>query len=481
MTTPPFSDVLKADLCVIGAGSGGLSVAAGAAQLGLKTVLIERGEMGGDCLNSGCVPSKALLAAAKRAQAHRKSNIKGVAPHEPEIDFSAVKDHVVDVIKTIAPNDSQERFEGLGVTVLREAARFTGRDIVAAGSHIVRARRFVVATGSRPSVPPIPGIDESRVFTNETIFSLRQKPEHLIVIGGGPIGVEMAQAHRRLGSRVTIIDMGPILPRDDDENVAVLRKALLDEGVALLERASVKAVRHLETGPAVEVERDGKTIRVEGSHLLLAAGRKPNVEDLGLDAAGVAIDRNGVKVDARLRTSNPKIFAVGDVAGGPQFTHVAGYHAGLVIRNICFKLPAKADYAALPWVTYCDPELAQVGLTEKSAREQFGDDVRIVHWSFAENDRAIAEGEARGQIRVVAKKNGRVLGASIVGPQAGELISVWGLAISANLKLGALTSMIAPYPTLGEISKRAAGAWFTPSLFSERTRNIVRLLQRLPF
>jgi len=479
--TSAAHSTIDADLCVIGAGSGGLSVAAGAAQLGLRTILIERAEMGGDCLNSGCVPSKALLAAAKRAQAHRKSNIKGVAPHEPEIDFAAVKDHVFDVIKAIAPNDSQERFEGLGVTVVREAARFTGPDEIAAGSHIVRARRFVVATGSRPSVPPIPGIDESNVLTNETIFALRQKPEHLIVIGGGPIGIEMAQAHRRLGCRVTVIDMGPILPLDDEENVSVVRKALLDEGVALLERASIKKVAHLASGPVVEAEHDGKAIRVAGSHLLVAAGRKPNVEDLGLEAAAVATDRNGIKVDARLRTSNPKIFAVGDVAGGPQFTHVAGYHAGLVIRNICFKLPAKADYAALPWVTYCDPELAQVGLTEKSAREQFGDDVAIVHWSFAENDRAIAEGEARGQIRVVARKNGRVLGASIVGLQAGELIGVWGLAISAKLKLGALTGVIAPYPTLGEISKRAAGAWFTPSLFSERTRNIVRLLQKLPF
>lgn len=480
MRTLAARDAITADVCVIGAGSGGLSVAAGAAQLGLRTVLIERAEMGGDCLNTGCVPSKALLAAAKRAQAHRKSNIKGVAPNEPEIDYAAVKDHVVDVIKAIAPNDSQERFEGLGVIVLREAARFTGPDTVAAGCHIVRARRFVVATGSRPSVPPIPGIDEDKVFTNETIFSLRQRPAHLIVIGGGPIGIEMAQAHRRLGCRVTVIDMGPILPRDDVENVAVIRKALLDEGVALLERASIKKIAHLASGPVVEAEHDGKTIRVEGSHLLIAAGRKPNVEDLGLEAAGVAIDRNGLKVDARLRTSNPKIFAIGDVAGGPQFTHVAGYHAGVVIRNICFKIPAKTDYAALPWVTYCDPELGQVGLTEKSAREQFGDDVRIVHWSFAENDRAIAEGETCGQIRVVAKKNGRVLGASIVGPQAGELIGVWGLAISAKLKLDALTSMIAPYPTLGEISKRAAGAWFTPSLFSDRTRRVVRLLQLLP-
>ncbi|MGE0408538.1 MAG: NAD(P)/FAD-dependent oxidoreductase [Amphiplicatus sp.] len=471
---------IKADLCVIGAGSGGLSVAAGAVQLGLKTVLIERGEMGGDCLNTGCVPSKALLAAAKRAAAHRKANIKGVAPHEPEIDFSAVKDHVFDTIKTIAPNDSQERFEGLGVTVLRESARFTGLATVVAGGRSVSARRFVIAAGSRSSVPPIPGLDEAKVLTNETIFGLRQKPDHLLIIGGGPIGIEMAQAHARLGCRVSVLEKARILPRDDAENVDVVRNALERDGVAFFENTKIISVAHGPHGHAVNAERDGKAVRIEGSHLLVAAGRKPNVEDLELGAARIAYDERGIRTDARLRTSNKRIFAVGDIAGGPQFTHAAGYHAGVVIRNICFKLPAKVDYRALPWVTYCEPELAQVGLTEAVAREKYGDDIRTVTWPFSDNDRAIAEAEPEGRIRIVARKDGALLGASVVGPHAGELIGLWALAISAKVKLSAITAMIAPYPTFSEISKHAAGAWFTPSLFSDRTRAIIRILQTLP-
>ncbi len=480
MATLKTRSQLNADLCVIGAGSGGLSVAAGAAQLGLKTVLIERAEMGGDCLNTGCVPSKALLAAAKRAEAHRKADIKGVAPHEPKIDFSAVKDHVFDAISAIEPNDSQERFEGFGVTVLRETARFTSSNQVQAGEQAVRARYFVVATGSRPVVPKIRGLDETKILTNESIFRLRQKPDHLLIIGGGPIGIEMAQAHIRLGCRVTVIEKGSILPRDDEENVKTVRAALRDEGVAFHENTTIRSIEHRGADLAILTEQNGELLRIEGSHLLAAAGRKANVEGLGLEEANVAYDEKGIKVDARLRTTNKRIFAIGDVAGGPQFTHIAGYHAGIVIRNICFRLPAKVDYRGLPWVTYCDPELAQVGLTERAARGKYGDDVRTVHWSFAENDRAIAEADAHGGIRVIARKNGELLGVSLVGPHAGELIGLWALAISAKLKIGAVTGMIAPYPTLGEISKRAAGAWFTPSLFSTRTRTIVRLLQALP-
>jgi pyruvate/2-oxoglutarate dehydrogenase complex dihydrolipoamide dehydrogenase (E3) component len=472
--------MINADICVIGAGSGGLSVAAGAAQLGLKTVLIERAEMGGDCLNTGCVPSKALLAAAKRAQSHRKTDIDGVAAHQPAIDFSKVKDHVFAAVAAIAPHDSQERFEGLGVTVLRESARFTGPRSAIAGKRKIKARHFVIAAGSRPAVPKIPGLDEAKVLTNETIFKLREKPEHLLIVGGGPIGIEMAQAHARLGCRVTVIEQQAILPRDDEANVDIVRAALADEGVEFLERAKIISAEFGAHGWHVLVERSGEKLSRRGSHLLVATGRKPNVEGLGLEAAEVAYDEKGVKVDARLRTTNRRIFAIGDIAGGPQFTHVAGYHAGVVLRNVCFKLPAKVDYRALPWVTYCEPELAQVGLTEAAAREKYADDVRVVEWPFTENDRAITEGEACGRIRIIARKDGALLGASMVGPHVGELIGLWALAISAKMKLSALTGMIAPYPTLGEISKRAAGAWFTPRLFSERTRTIVRILRALP-
>ena len=477
-----MTKTIKADICIIGAGSGGLSVAAGTAQLGLKTVLLERAEMGGDCLNTGCVPSKALLAAAKRAQMHRKDDIKGIKAHEPEIDFAAVKDHVFDTIKAIEPNDSQERLEKLGVNVIRESARFIGPDTVQAGDHIIKARYFVIATGSHAVVPPIPGLDKDKAFTNETIFGLRGKPDHLLVIGGGPIGIEMAQAHRRLGCGVSVFDMASILPRDDQRNVEIVRKALIKEGVALYERVSIKGVKHTPSGVILTIEHDGKTQEIGGSHLLVAAGRAPNTGGLDLEKAGVKFEKRGITVDEHLKTSNPKVFAIGDVSGGPQFTHVAGYHAGIIIRQVCFKMFwAKVDYKALPWVTYTDPELAQVGLTEDEARKKHGDDIKVAEWHFDENDRAVAERTTKGQIRVITDKKGLILGASIVGPQAGELSGLWALAITNGMKIGAVTGMIAPYPTLGEISKRAAGAWYTPSLFSDKTRRVVRFLQKLPF
>ncbi len=477
-----MSEVIKADICVIGGGSGGLSVAAGAAQLGLNTVLIEAGDMGGDCLNTGCVPSKALLAAAKRAETHRENNIKGIAGHEPNVDFAEVKDHVLETIQAIKPNDSKERFEGLGVTVINEFASFVDKKTVKAGEFIIKAKNFVIATGSHAVVPPIKGIDKDKVFTNENIFPLSIKPDHLLVIGGGPIGIEMAQAHRRLGCEVSVLDMGFILPHDEQCNVEVIRQVFKNEGIELLERVSIDEVKHLEKGVAIKaIGAGGNEIRISGSHLLVATGRKTNMDGLNLENAGVKFNDRGIVVDKRLRTSNRRIFAIGDVSGGPQFTHVAGYHAGIVIRNICFKLPAKVDYKALPWVTYSDPELAQVGMTEETAYKSYGDKVRVIEQSFKDNDRAIAERATKGQLKVVTDKKGKILGASMVGKNAGELIGMWALAISSGLKVSAVASMILPYPTMSEISKRVAGAWYTDSLFSDKTRRVVRWLQWLPF
>lgn len=476
-----MSDVENFDLCIIGAGSGGLSVAAGAAQLGMSVALIEKDKMGGDCLNTGCVPSKALLEAAKVAQGFRKSGPFGIKAVEPEVDFSAVKDHVFGVIGVIEPHDSPERFEGLGATVILEEARFLDSKTVQAGERVIRAKKFVISTGSRAFVPPIEGLNAEKAFTNENIFDLREAPEHLIIIGGGPIGIEMAQAHRRLGGEVTVLDMGPIAPKDDPELVGVLRIRLAEEGVDLREHVSVKSVKHRAKGVTVTIEEDGEAVEIKGSHLLVAAGRRPNV-DLDLEKAGVDYGRRGIEVDKRLRTSQRHIFAIGDVAGGPQFTHVAGYHAGIIIRNICFKMPAKVDYAALPWVTYTDPELGNVGMTEAVAIEAHGvKNVKTVNWHFDENDRAQASLRTEGMIKVVCTKKGKILGAGIVGPNAGELLSMWSLAIVKGMKIGDITSIIAPYPTMGEISKRAAGAWFTPSLFSDKTRSIVKFLQKLPF
>lgn len=464
---------IRCDLCVIGAGSGGLSVAAGAAQMGADTVLIESGAMGGDCLNTGCVPSKSLLAAARAAHAARDAARFGVAvPVDPSIDFGRVHQHVHSVIAAIAPHDSQERFEGLGVRVLRARARFIGRDAVQANGTTVRARRFVLATGSRPRVPPVPGLDTVPYLTNETLFERRAAPEHLIVMGGGPIGVEMAQAHRRLGARVTLVEGSRLLPRDDPELVAVIRERLTAEGVLLVEGAAVAVVGPAGDGVAATLG-DGR--RIEGSHLLVATGRRANVDDLGLDAAGIEASGLGVTVDDRLRTTNRRVFAIGDVAGGPQFTHVAGYHASIVIRNALFRLPARVDHHALPWVTYTDPELAQVGLTEAAARDRHGA-VTVLRAAFADNDRARAEGRTEGLVKLVVGRRGRVLGASIVGDHAGEQIALWGLAIARGLPVGAVAGLTLAYPTFAETGKRAAGSWFTPTLFGPRTRRLVRIL-----
>lgn len=473
-----MKQTIDADLCVIGAGSGGLSVAAGAAQLGQRVVLCERAEMGGDCLNFGCVPSKALITAGKVAQSMRDAARFGIAAVTPVVDAKAVRDHVRGVIAAIEPNDSQARFEGLGVTVLRSTARFLDADTVDCDGKRIRARRFIVATGSTAFVPPIPGLDKLPHLTNESVFDLDATPEHLIVIGGGPIGCELAQAHRRLGAKVTIVEALTLMPKDDPELVEVVRKRLVHEGLVLHEGAKVKAVSGAAGAIRVTVEtREGERT-IDGSHLLVAAGRRPNVQGLDLEKAGIAFTPKGVTVDETLRTSNRKVFAIGDVAGGLQFTHIAGYHAGVVVRRALFRLPAKAAYGAAPWVTYTEPELANVGLTESQAREKHGD-IRVARWPFHDNDRAQAERDTEGFVKVVATPRGRILGAAIVGAHAGELIQTWVLAMTKGLTMRDMTAMIAPYPTRGEASKRAAGAFFSGSLFSDRTRRLVRLLARL--
>ena len=472
-----MTDIVNTDICIIGAGSGGLTVAAVAAQLGVDTVLIERDKMGGDCLNYGCVPSKALLAAAHAAETTRTARRFGIKSGPIDVDAEGVFGHVKGTIAEIALRDSVERFEGFGVTIILGDGRFAGPREVAVGDQRIRARRFVIATGSGPFVPPVPGLDQTPFLTNENIFDQKDLPDHLVVVGGGPIGIELAQAHHQLGAKVTVLEMFTMMPNDDPELVEILRQRLLQEGVEVLEGVKVVETEKTENGVAVSIETKNGMEKVIGSHLLVAAGRRPNLNSLGLKEAGVQFEPMGIKVDARLRTTNKKIFAIGDVAGGHQFTHIAGYHAGIVIRNALFRLPAKVNTANYPWVTYTAPELAQVGLTEKAAKEKYPG-VRVVSWPFAENDRAVAEGETDGLVKVIADKKGYVLGASIVGPLAGELIQIWGLAISAKLKVGKIASMISPYPSLGEASKRAAGEFFTDQLFSGWTCAIVKFLTR---
>ncbi|MGQ0665178.1 MAG: dihydrolipoyl dehydrogenase family protein [Pseudomonadota bacterium] len=473
-----MAERIEVDFCVIGAGSGGLTVAAGASQLGMKVALCERGKMGGDCLNYGCVPSKSLLAAARAAAAIREARRFGVANGAPSVDYRAVREHVRGVIAAIAPNDSVERFMGLGVRVIEAEAVFTGPDEVRAGEAIIKGRRFVIATGSSPAVPPIPGLDQVPYLTNETVFDLDTCPSHLIVIGGGPIGCELAQAICRLGAKVTVLEMLTILPQDDPELADFVRRRMGADGVEILEGVQVARITGAPGEVTAVIETGGAERRIDGSHILVAAGRRPNLAGLGLEAAGVKYSSKGVEVDARLRTSNRRIFAVGDAAGGYQFTHMAGYHAGIVIRNAVFRLPARVDYRAVPWVTYTSPELANVGLTEIEAREVHGPDFRVLRWSFHDNDRAQAEHETEGLVKAIATPRGRILGAAIAGAHAGELIHSWVLAIAKKLTLRDLAGIIAPYPTLSEINKRVAGSFYTPRLFSAGTRRLARFLAR---
>ncbi|MEO1193018.1 MAG: FAD-dependent oxidoreductase [Pseudomonadota bacterium] len=469
---------ISCDLCIVGAGSAGLSTAAGAAQLGLSVVLIERGEMGGDCLNSGCVPSKALLAAGSAAVAWRKAAALGVTAEAPKVDFPSVMAHVQGVIAAIAPMDSQARFEGLGVTVLREEARFLSPTRMAAGDQVIAARRFVIATGSRPFIPPIPGLAEAPYLTNETLFHLKEQPEHLIILGGGPIGCEMAQAFVRLGSRVTLVEREEVLAREDREQAVLLAERLAEEGVEIKSRWEATKVENQAGSIAVSLEQNGQTETVIGSHLLVAVGRRADYGGLDLEKAEIALESGRPQVDKRLRSSNKRIYFAGDAAGGLQFTHLAGAHAGVLIKSIAFRLPARADRLVVPRVTYTDPELATVGLSEEQALAA-GQEIDILRWSFHENDRAQTERATGGFAKVITTKKGKILGASILGHHAGELIQPWVLALEQGLKISALATTVAPYPTLGEVSKRAAGSFYTPKLFSKRSRVLVALLKKL--
>ncbi|MDD7971631.1 dihydrolipoyl dehydrogenase family protein [Roseinatronobacter alkalisoli] len=457
---------LKTDICVIGGGSGGLSVAAGAAQMGARVILIEGHKMGGDCLNYGCVPSKALLAKARAAKA------RGTIAED---DFRAAMDHVNATIAAIEPHDSVERFEGLGVQVIQGFARFTAPDTVTVDDITIRARRFVIATGSSPLVPPIPGLDRVPFMTNETLFAQKECPGHLLIIGGGPIGLEMAQAHRRLGAKVTVIEGEKALGREDPDAAAVVLKQLRRDGVEIIEDAQVESVSG--HAGALEVQVRGGTI-FAGTHLLVAVGRKPNLDRLDLNVAGIAYDRGGITVGTDLRSTNRRAYAVGDVAGHGQFTHLAGYHAGLVIRSLLFALPVKARHDHIPRVTYTDPELAQIGLTEAQARQKYGGQLSVQRIGYDQIDRAQADGRTDGFIKLMVAR-GRPVGVTLVGAQAGELIAPFALAIASNLKLSAMAGMVLPYPTLAEIGKRAAGAYFSPKLFDNPTvKRVVRTVQR---
>lgn len=480
-----MSKTITPDICVIGGGSGGLSVAAAAAAFGVDVVLLEKGKMGGDCLNYGCVPSKAIIAAGKHARAAIDGKKFGVNVDQVNVDFEKVNAHIKGVIAGIAPHDSPERFRSIGVNVIEDAGIFIDADTVQAGDTLIKARRFVIATGSSAFVPPITGIDDVDYLTNESLFEQTVRPEHLIVIGGGPIGMEMAQAHHRLGSKVTVIEGFKALGKDDPELASVVLKRIREEGVEIFEGTNVVGLAKSKSGGAksksgvtVTVETDGEQREISGSHLLVATGRAANVNGLGLESGQIEYDRRGIKVGDNMRTSNKRVYAIGDVAGGFQFTHVAGYHAGLVVQQILFRLPAKENRQIIPWATFTEPELSNVGLTEAQAREKHGDDISVLRWEYAENDRARAELKTDGMIKIVADKKGRLIGVGIAGAGAGEMINMWALAITNKMKLSNVRGYIPPYPTMSEIGKRAVMTHYGPITSKPFVRAIIGFLRK---
>jgi pyruvate/2-oxoglutarate dehydrogenase complex dihydrolipoamide dehydrogenase (E3) component len=467
------------DICVIGGGAGGLAAAAAAAAMGVPVVLIEKGRVGGQSLNGGTVQSKALRAAAEHANAVRAGARFGVKTVRSAIDFPAVMAHVRQALQAVEPQLSSERFVGLGVRVITGAARFKDANTIEVGDTTIRARRFIIATGSSPIVPPIPGLADVPYLLPQTMFGLSDCPRHLIIIGAGNIGLELAQTFRRLGSDVTVLEAETPLQREDPECAAVVLDAIAREGIRLLPGTQITQVRRVLARMQVVIAKpEGGEQTIEGTHLLLAAGRQPNIEDLNLDAAGIRHEKRGIVVNKYLRTRNKKVYAIGDVIGGPKFAHVANHHGGVVVRNALFRSKVPADRRVLPWVIYTDPELAQIGFLEDEARAHAGA-IRILRWPYRENDRAEADGATNGHIKVITDSRGGILGVTIVGAAASENIAIWSLAVSQKLKIGASAGLITPLPTYAEVGKRAAITYFIRSLTSSRVRRIIGWLRRL--
>ena len=482
MVTPEFlwGTTMKFthDVIVIGGGAAGLTAAGGCALFGLKAALIEGHRMGGECLNNGCVPSKAIISAAKRAAEARTPTRHGVTLAEPQIEWSGVHAHIHRAIADIEHHDSKETFEEMGVQVILDWARVTGKHTVEVGDRKLAAPRIVIATGSKPAIPPIEGLDEVPYLTNENLFDLEEQPDHLVIIGGGVIGMEMAQAFRRLGSAVTVINPGALMGRDDPDSVAVVQQVMEEEGVRFV-FGKARKVAQSEGTLSVDIElTDGGHETVTGSHLLLAVGRRANTAGFGLEELGVAMGRNGIATDARRRSSIKSIYAIGDCREGPRLTHVSGYEGSNVALEIVTGLPTKVDYRALPWCTYTEPEVAQIGLTEKEAREQLGDKVTVVREEFSENERAVAEDSSLGHMKMVLKGK-KVLGVSIVGKHAGELLLPFTQTITGKSSTFALGSAIISYPTRSEISKAAAFSAWEPTVFGGLPKKYAEMVAKL--
>ncbi|MCL1473917.1 dihydrolipoyl dehydrogenase family protein [Argonema antarcticum] len=441
------------DIVIIGGGSAGLVVASAAAQLKAKVALVERDRLGGDCLWYGCVPSKSLIHASRIAYEVKNAARFGVYSQNPEIDFAKAMGHVRSAIAAIEPHDSPERFQSLGVEVIFGSGQFTDKQTFEVNGRRLKARAFVISTGSRPAIPPIPGLQEAGYISNEQVFQLNKRPDSLAVIGGGPIGCELGQAFSRLGTEITIIASSDyLLPKEDPEAAKVVQSQFESEGIRVITKTRVERV---EIADGKKQLWAGKQ-KIAVNEILIATGRKPNIESLNLEAAGVEIDKQGVKINAKLQTTNPRIYACGDVIGGYQFTHVAGYEASVVLKNALFFPLSKTNYRVIPWATFTDPELARVGLTEQQARQEYGDNIYVLRCDFADVDRAQAEAATSGFAKIITRSNGEILGATLVGPSAGELIHEVVLAMSNKLKVSALSGIIHIYPTLAEVNSKAA-------------------------
>ncbi len=469
------------DIGIIGGGSAGLTIAAGAAQLGAKTLLIEKErELGGDCLHFGCVPSKTLIKTARVYHQMKNARLYGLPEADvPAVDFSRVVDRIRSVIGTIQKHDSSERFCGLGARVEFGNPAFVDEHAVSLDGIPFSAKHWVIATGSSAAIPPIPGLDRTPFLTNREIFSLDRLPSSMVIIGGGPVGIEMGQAFNRLGTTVTVVEMGAaILPKEDADMAGAVMETLRAEGVRFLLGAVV--LRATDRGTARELTvRTGEvteTLRAEA--ILVAAGREPNLKGLGLDGIGVEFDRRGLRLDDRLRTTQPHIWGAGDVTGSYPFTHAAGYEGGVVVANAVFRLPRKADYTHMPWCTYTDPELASIGLNEKAAKNA-GIPYSLWVEDFRGNDRGLAEGETAGKIKMLLDEKEKPMGVQILGPRAGDLLAEWVAVFSGRTGLSTLASAVHPYPTLGEINKRVAGAFLSTKIFSEPVKKGLKLFFNL--
>ena len=467
------------DMIVIGGGTAGLVTSAGSAGIGARVALIEQHRLGGECLWSGCVPSKAMIACARAAHETRTAARFGVTAHDVEVDFGGAMRWVREAQERIAPHDSPERLRSLGVDVIQGGARFVGERALAVNGSSITAKRMTIATGSRPALPPIEGLDTVPYLTNETIFSLERQPRALLILGGGPIGLELAQAFARLGTTVHVIEAAPqILPREDHELADLLGGCLTTEGITLLLGTKATRVSRVENGIRLDATAiDGRAVTLQGDALLIATGRTPNVASLELENGGVDGNTQGVIVDDTLKTTASGIWAAGDCVGPLRFTHVADYQARLVVRNAFFPFPGKTDYNVVPWVTYTAPELAHVGLTEQEARTQHGDAVQVWRRKFSEVDRAVTDGNTDGMVKLITDRRGKILGGHILGYGAGNMIGEITIAMRNGLSATQLATTIHPYPTYPDAIKQAADD-FQKSRFTGLVKTLARWFAR---